>query len=129
MIRKTVSPGLSLNVVFMAAPSTRKYSGQQIFRRYQRVLSNVRMKETRYKLSGTTHSKGITAMSWHNKFVDASSMVVEHALSPIHSKYRNLPGASVSSRYSVLSKRGEPCPLFESVCRQAIAVPSTANAT
>jgi hypothetical protein len=61
------------------------------------LLSKVKMKDSRYKLRGTTQSKGITVRSWHRILVVAKRIVEEHALKATQSRYRAGLGALSSS--------------------------------
>src|SRR6185436_10203681 len=55
-------------------------------RRYQRSLSNVMMKLSRYTTIGAIQSSGIDATSWHKKLVTAISSTQAHVGSAIQRK-------------------------------------------
>src|ERR1700676_3300477 len=65
-------------------PSATGSSGRNKTRGYRRSLSKHRMKLSRYKLSGTTHSRGIGATFCVRWLVTASNKMDAQAAKPIH---------------------------------------------
>src|ERR1041385_2777171 len=71
----TLLPSITHNTVPSASTSAVNHTGRQ----YHRGLSKLMMNDSRYKLSGSTHRNGITAMSWQILFVTASNSTEPHA--------------------------------------------------
>src|ERR1019366_8203641 len=69
-------------------------AGMNTERRYQRGLSKQRMKLNRYKASGSTQRKGITATSWHILFVVASRSTEAQAGNSSHQRRMKAEGRS-----------------------------------
>src|SRR5580704_10058755 len=67
-----------------ATPIDAAYSTQKISRRYHRECSKHKMKESRYRHSGSTQSVGVTTTSSHSRFVVASNIAEPQAASAIH---------------------------------------------
>src|ERR1019366_3982529 len=74
-------------------PSAAASSGRNSQRGYRRSLSKHRMKLSRYKLKGTTHSNGIGATFCVRWLVTANNSMEAQAAKPIHSNLSAAVGA------------------------------------
>src|SRR5882672_7514847 len=79
------------------SPASTRKRGWKTERRYQRGLSKQRMKDPRYRHSGTTQRNGITATCWEMTLVVASNITEAQAGRPIQSKRIEMPGFCAGS--------------------------------
>src|SRR5690349_25091006 len=103
-------------------PSATASRGRNSQRRYSRSLSKHRMKLSRYKLNGATHSNGIGATFCVRWLVTASSKMEAQVARPIHSNLSVAVGAGA------LKLEGWRTGSMPSLPRQAASTQTAANA-
>src|SRR6185503_8149657 len=103
-------------------PNATASSGRNNQRGYSRSLSKHKMKLSRYKLNGATHSSGIGATFCVKWLVTASNRIEAQAASPIHKNVSASVGADASP--AAFSGAGST----PSLLRQAAATHTAANA-
>src|SRR5665213_473308 len=101
-----------------SAPASRGRNNQ---RGYSLSLSKHRMKLRRYKLSGTTHNKGIGATFCVRYGVTANSNTEAQAAKPTHRSFSPSDGAGNESSVAVRPSVSPAPLLFQAANAQAIA--------
>ena len=108
-------------IAYVNNPSAPASRGRNSQRGYSLSLSKHRMKLSRYRLSGTTHSRGIGATFCVRYVVTANNKTDAHAASPIHRILSANDGEDVFSSAVAWPSASLAPLLFQAVRAQAIA--------